>query len=442
MYCKQCGHKLDDDARFCTACGASADAIADETTDAANQPSEMPESAMATEPMFMESADSSDSTTSFSAMMDETKARSKSRIPRTVLIAVIALALAVGAAFAAYVIYTANDKVSEDQVRGDFEGTSYYINGIMQSAYVDTGEGEGSYQWVNFSLDGQEDEPVTIDNGNTEINARRVDFSGTIENDYFTTEFKGQAYYRKSNGNWVCMEYPGIMVYDKTSTPRKGVDQFSQALPSDYTLGKFSSTLDEAGDIYTSVASQDRIYDFWFATDTVTYTQTFIFDNEKGWMSQSTIQHDEGTTEWKLAGKTFEHSYTGNAGTVESSLSFTESNDSAIVANYKIDYYPPNEYESNEIYYELHIPEGDALGQVSGEPEHTIGFNLFSFDLVDSENNVTFICSNSINENSTISVRIKTDRLFHQYTSGGGQYLLDDTQWYTTLMYRDFTEVS
>ncbi len=106
MYCVKCGHELDDDARFCTACGASVGDAADETTGDAQQSSEMSESSMGIEPKLMESADSSGDPISFSDAMEKTKARSKHHIPIAVIVALV-LALAAGTAFASYYVYVA-----------------------------------------------------------------------------------------------------------------------------------------------------------------------------------------------------------------------------------------------------------------------------------------------------------------------------------------------
>lgn len=79
MFCAECGNELEEDARFCTKCGAS--------TDEAR--TSKPESESGT----------------LKAAIEATKHRSRRRVPLVLLIA-FALALVTGVAYAAFWVYT------------------------------------------------------------------------------------------------------------------------------------------------------------------------------------------------------------------------------------------------------------------------------------------------------------------------------------------------
>ncbi len=106
MYCRQCGHELESDALFCTQCGASVKAA--------------PQRQAATAAVAVEEGHdgSPDEPVSLKAAMDETKERSKRRIPLVVLVALI-LALVAGVAFGAYYVYDTiiEPRLSEQQAQ-------------------------------------------------------------------------------------------------------------------------------------------------------------------------------------------------------------------------------------------------------------------------------------------------------------------------------------
>lgn len=114
MYCTKCGAKLPRDARFCMNCGKSVAAIASEKAAASTAssgkaavPAAVP--AEAAEPTGASSSSqnnpSPEQSETLRGAVNATKHRSRRRVPMVVLVA-LAMALAVGTAYAAYRVYT------------------------------------------------------------------------------------------------------------------------------------------------------------------------------------------------------------------------------------------------------------------------------------------------------------------------------------------------
>ena len=114
MYCTKCGAKLPRDARFCMNCGKPVAAIASEKAAASTAssgkaavPAAVP--AKAAEPTGASSSSqnnpSPEQSETLRGAVNATKHRSRRRVPMVVLVA-LAMALAVGTAYAAYRVYT------------------------------------------------------------------------------------------------------------------------------------------------------------------------------------------------------------------------------------------------------------------------------------------------------------------------------------------------
>ena len=215
-----------------------------------------------------------------------------------------------------------------------------------------------------------------------------VQFSGTIKNEYFETKFTGTAYYAKQNGKWVTILSPSAD--DSTTTPLKGVSKISSSTStsnsSDYEVEttNFNSTLDNNGGSYTSAASQDTVYKYWFATDTCTTTQNFVFTG-KEWKTSGDKTTSDQKTEWNLTGKEFTHEASASSSqSWSSTLTFTDaSNPDSVKASYTMKWDGPN---ANNKYYVA----GDYSGNLTGKLTHEFGKNTFKYELNDSANNVTY----------------------------------------------------
>ena len=217
-----------------------------------------------------------------------------------------------------------------------------------------------------------------------------VQFSGTIKNEYFETKFTGTAYYAKQNGKWVTILSPSAD--DSTTTPLKGVSKISNSTSksnsSDYEVEttNFNSTLDNNGGSYTSTASQDTVYKYWFATDTCTTTQNFVFTG-KEWKTSGDKTTSDQKTEWNLTGKEFTHEPSTSGRTWTSVLTFTDaSNPDSVKASYTMKW----DADANSKRYVA----GDYSGNLTGKLTHEFGKNSFKYELNDSANNVTYTGNN------------------------------------------------
>ncbi len=457
--CPNCGKEQPDDTVFCGECGTKLEetepvekaasseeaSIEDAETDEAKSESEEESAGTSTDTSgaveqvsaesdsaseTVEESDASEVSQSTKSEGGETKRKGLSR--NRLIGIIIAIVVVIVVVIIVLVVALGNSGISKETVEDDFKKTSYYAGGIVPSNYVN----ESTYDLVDFSIDGQKQETTVI--YDTEYTGCDVYFSGTMENANFRTEFSGNAYYIKYNDSWLLgskengLSGNGFQIDDNSkSEPLKGVD-FGTDLSSSIdncTFGEYTSTFNNED--YTSELSRDRSYGFWFATDTATYRQTFTFDNEKGWTPVSDPQVDDTTktTEWKLAGKTFDLSEKMSPmwsnGTVDSSLTFTECNNNKVVADYTVNYVPASDDNDKNYgtFYEINL-SGSAT---SAHPiTHTFGDSRFSFELNDSEQEVTFSCSQGSGTEvagsgtvNSLSVGLKTVSNYRVYTFVG-----------------------
>ena len=178
-----------------------------------------------------------------------------------------------------------------------------------------------------------------------------------------------------------------------TTTPLQGVGRISEASESDdYEISNFSSTLDSSNGAYTSTATQDVSYRFWFATDTATNTRTFVFDGNC-WKPTGDTAVSNMQTKTNFAGKKFEYTDTGSgifkSGTTNSTIEFTSDGENGqVAATYSLDWkYSGDTSKNSSGQYYLPV---NLSGNLTGAIEHEFGKDNFSIELNDAENQVTF----------------------------------------------------
>ena len=141
---------------------------------------------------------------------------------------IVAGAIAAVAAIivAAVVGFNMANNVPEDTVRQALQNSSTVADGIVANDYVTA----QPYDLKNLKIDKQEDESTgEIGAAITGSNkARHVYFSGSMENDFFKTDFTGEAYYVKQGDTWVSLLGPSIT--GNTTTPLQGVGRISESL--------------------------------------------------------------------------------------------------------------------------------------------------------------------------------------------------------------------
>ena len=287
MKCPCCGYNLPDDANFCASCGTNVSVASSATAATATStegsgdvaqsttaPHAVPNNAESGAPEAPDSTNAcgkpahfgSSIGNSFSVHQGSNEASHVGQFLTTKKgKGIVAGAIAAVAAIivAAVVGFNMANNVPEDTVRQALQNSSTVADGIVASDYVTA----QPYDLKNLKIDKQEDESTgEIGAAITGSNkARHVYFSGSMENDFFKTDFTGEAYYVKQGDTWVSLLGPSIT--GNTTTPLQGVGRISEASESDdYEISNFSSTLDSSNGAYTSTATQDVSYTFWFAT--------------------------------------------------------------------------------------------------------------------------------------------------------------------------------
>ncbi len=358
-------------------------------------------------------------------VQDDTTGKKKGRgrlIGLIVAIVVVVVAIVV---ILVAVFSCSNSNVTDEQIEQDFKDSSVLSDGIMQSSYVE----DSAYELLDFEVIEQSVE--SADMLGLDGNMLVVSFAGSMENESFETEFDGHVFYVNDEGTWTEYLSSGFMIDDATTTPLKGVDyfDFSGTSSDNSTVGEFSSTLEQSNGEYISVASQDISYDYWFATDTATYTETFVFENDMGWWPSDDAEISNTSTNWTLAGKTFEPleniSLYYGGGLLDSTLSFTDiDSNGTVTADYTISYIPASgdavEGDESDTYYDVTLE-----GTVSGVAQHDFGWESFSFELNDPENGVTFTCSDGSETMipgsgtvPTLWVSLVTNTVYYRYSFG------------------------
>lgn len=413
MKCPCCGYNLPDDANFCASCGtnvsvaSSATAATTTSTEGSGnvaqsttEPHAAPNNAESGAPEAPDSTNACGEPTHFGSSIGNSfsvhqGSNAASHVGQFLATkkgkGIVAGAIAAVAAIivAAVVGFNMANNVPEDTVRQALQNSSTVADGIVANDYVTA----QPYDLKNLKIDKQEDESTgEIGAAITGSNkTRHVYFSGSMENDFFKTDFTGEAYYVKQGDTWVSLLGPSIT--GNTTTPLQGVGRISEASESDdYEISNFSSTLDSSNGAYTSTATQDVSYTFWFATDTATNTRTFVFDGDR-WKPTGDTAVSNMQTKTNFAGKKFEYTDTGSgifkSGTTNSTIEFTSDGENGqVAATYSLDWkYSGDTSKGSSGQYYLPV---NLSGNLTGAIEHEFGKDNFSIELNDAENQVTF----------------------------------------------------
>lgn len=413
MKCPYCGYDLPDDAIFCASCGKNVSVALSATTATAAsaegggdvaQPTTAPHAAPnnaqggaveapGSTNVYGEPAHfgSSIGNSSSSYRMNNAASHAGQFLATKKGKGIVAGVVAAVAAIivAAVVGFNMANSVPEDTVRQALQNSSTVTDGVVANDYVTA----QPYNLKSFKIDKQEDEStgeigVAITGSDK---ARHVYFSGSMENDFFKTDFTGEAYYVKQGDSWVSLLGPSVT--GNTTTPLQGVARISQATGNDdYEISNFSSTFDSSNGAYTSTATQDVSYTFWFATDTATNTRTFVFDGNC-WKPTGDTAVSNMHTATNFAGKKFEYTDTGSGlfktGTTNSTIEFTSDGENGqVAATYSLDWkYSGDTSKGSSGQYYLPV---NLTGNLTGTIEHEFGKDNYSIELNDAENQVTF----------------------------------------------------
>ena len=253
MKCPCCGYNLPDDANFCASCGtnvsvaSSATAVTTTSTegsrDAAQsttEPHAAPNNAESGAPEASDPTNACGEPAHFGSSIGNSfsvhqGSNAASHVRQFLTTkkgkGIVAGAIAAVAAIivAAVVGFNMANNVPEDTVRQALQNSSTVADGIVANDYVTA----QPYDLKSLKIDKQEDESTgeigaTITGSNK---ARHVYFSGSMENDFFKTDFTGEAYYVKQGDTWVSLLGPSIT--GNTTTPLQGVGCISEASESD-----------------------------------------------------------------------------------------------------------------------------------------------------------------------------------------------------------------
>ncbi len=404
MKCPYCGTTLPDDAAFCASCGKR---VADEQASQHSEPEPLAapfgngndaaapaHNAPATGNAAASPFAPSPSTNGFQTQAAQFLSTKRGKgIVAGMVAAVVAIVVA------AFVGFNMANNVPDDMVRQALQNSSTMASGIASNDYVEA----SPYSLDGFKIDKQADEAAG-ELGKAVVGSdkvRHVYFSGAMKNDFFKTDFTGEAYYVKQGDTWMNLTGPSIT--SSTTTPLKGVASMADATTDENCqISNFASTLDSNNGSYTSTATQDVTYSFWFATDTATNTRTFVFDGSR-WKPTADAQVSNMQTKTNLTGKKFEYQETYSSlfrsGNTTSAIEFTsDGNDGAVSATYTLNWkYSGDTSEGSSGQYYLPV---NLSGNLEGTVDHTFGEDDFDIELNDSANQVTFTGSESY---STVS---------------------------------------
>ena len=427
MRCAECGVEIPENAHFCKQCGAKQPergSAADNSTASENvvESEEAPEASAASEistsngredasaaeriaGSVVESSNAPAVAKAVAAAGDsKVKQAAKSMDPkkRKIIIGAVAAAIVAIIAIVAWCVVSANN-VPNDKIESAFRQSDIVKNGVVPSDFVN----DSAYQVKSFKVEKQED--AYKDATAVEINLtkalvgsdtlRKVTFSATIANDNFETKLTGKCYFAKDNNTW---NNVGVSSPSSSETkPLKGVDLMEKSNSNlnsstsvnggSESITDLNSTIDESDGTYTSQASETKTIDYWFATDTATASRVFTFDQKQGWVASGNVSLDNESTEWKLKGQKFKCVGSDSRRSNTATLEFADCTENGVSANYTIVVDPKE--SANDQY--SRYSSVNASGTASGKITHKFNSADFSLKLTDSDQQVTFDCSNN-----------------------------------------------
>lgn len=464
MKCATCGHELERGDLFCPACGTRTDEgrkATSEESKACGRPESPadceapagperganPKSALddhggrphAANDMTGKQA--SAGVRSYGTSGERTDAGAKLRTAGSRLRGKTKLVVGGGIVLAAVTVLVAffflGGGVPKGQVEQDLKASSIMTEGVLHSNFVN----DAPYELVEFSVTGQKDESGEF--FGQKYTAKTVSFDATIRNANFESSFSGTVSYLKSSDGWE--KAGGFAIDNQNTTPLKGVDSIEEESRSitaggDVSVSDFESNFSSEGGLYASSASQTITYAFWFADDIAKNTQSFSFDNDRGWVANSDVEASDLKTVWKLSGKSFSFTDTqltalgATKNTIASNIVFEDaSEDGTLNAKYSLQCDAKTESDNLAAYHDIALE-----GTIAGSPVHEFGSDTFTVDLNDPEQKATFSCqpsSNSLVAGSgtvnTLRVRIETDSPYQTYNNTGKVVTFSDECYYT-----------
>lgn len=408
--CPSCGSEMKENAKFCGVCGVrfsiptDTEPMEDDAASTSDIVAHDSNSKVATntdaEPTPMSENETGQHGAVASLAQEDTPALSAQKVSLSALLGLktvkigIASIAAIVLACIVFFLMRPNLSVPEDVVKNALKTETSIMSGIIQSEYVN----ESEYELTEFSVDSQkvEDQKVSGTNASMGFVLGTVTFSGTVKNESFETQFTGTGSFTKMTKAKEAEWTPADITIEWTQTkPLKGVDSMGDETEARNTvITDFSSTFEESNGSYTSTAQRKATYAFWFAEDSCTESQTYIFDKNQGWISSGDKQTSNRSTKYLFDGKSFvlsEESANPSfpAESRSSTVTFAGGDGGSLSASYTFDVKSVDMYSSED--YQPISLSGTLVGVVS----HDFGLEEFSLNFTDAKNNVTFAVKGS-----------------------------------------------
>lgn len=413
MFCPECGATLEDGSKFCGSCGASIDVNSQPQVQAVNQAAPP-----VSQPNFQAQGQP--------PMPPKQRGRfatwlSKSGKNKAIFFG--GLGLIVVAGIVALVVFSCVS--DQDKMKNLIMQTRIMKDGVISQRYTSY----TTYKVEEFKITFTSD----TSSGNNSTN-KYCEFETTIQNDAFKSDIKANCNFLvDSRGNFTLSNDPQVM--EKNTVPLTGVTDIEYKSGSDsskdyeFNIIDFNSDFAESGDTYTSTASENVEFKYWFGTDKGTVTQTFKFSQDSGWKTEGKQEIANKTTVYSLTSKSFVYSYTGSSNydvNKKSVLTFKDSGQPNVMAAdysvYREAKKKTSTYDSST-YYEI-----NKTGSFTATPTHDFGTT--DFKVTFSDGTVTFKISkvsSKTNNNTdelkhTLSVSLSTELVYESYSTRTYKY--------------------